>query len=384
MNFLLLLLLAAEPRVEMSEPRLVAAGPADEDRWGRWQFPVLETAHGGKLLLFVHVEQDSAASYGKARKTYVSGDQGKTWREDRQAADGAFGLKLKNGDWFRTDTVAATPASEIPLPKQVAERVSYKTPFQLYLMRELPETMRRIFFQRYRGGAWKAESQTVDDAHALRYVTGGLMPQIWWGDMKLLKDGTLLALTYPYYHDSQPVPFTSSASYVSKDHGRSWAKTGHILYEEADRRRDGFTEPALEVLPDGRLLAALRTTDGNGVGPMYRSWSADRGKTWSPPEAFTDTGVLPRLLQLANGVLVLSSGRPGVDLRFSRDAGKTWSEPLKLVPVPDPAKPQADSCGYTSLVPLGRDRFLIAYSWFTPPTGQKSIYVREVQVSAGR
>jgi hypothetical protein len=384
MNFLLFLMLAAEPRVEIGEPRLVVAGPADEHRWGRWQFPVLEAAPGGKLLLFVHVEQDSAASYGKARKTYLSGDQGKTWREDPQAANGAFGLKLKNGDWLRTDTVAATPASSIPLPKQVAERVSYKTPFQLYLMRELPESMRRIFFQRYQGGAWKPESQILDDAHALRYVTGGLMPQIWWGDMKLLKDGTLLALTYPYYHDSQPVPFTSSASYMSKDHGRSWAKTGHILYNEADRRRDGFTEPALEVLPDGRLLAVLRTTDGNGIGPMYRSWSADQGKTWSPPEVFTETGVLPRLLQLANGVLVLSSGRPGVDLRFSHDAGKTWTKPHTLVPVPDPTKPQADSCGYTSLLPLGKDRFLITYSWFAPPTGQKSIYVRDVKVTAGQ
>jgi hypothetical protein len=30
---------------------------------------------------------------------------------------------------------------------------------------------------------------------------------------------------------------------------------------------------------------------------------------------------------------------------------------------------------------LGKDRFLIAYSWFTPPSGRKSIYVREVSVS---
>ena len=113
---------------------------------------------------------------------------------------------------------------------------------------------------------------------------------------------------------------------------------------------------------------------------MYRSWSSDLGKTWSKPEAFTATGVLPRLLQLGNGVLVMSSGRPGVDLRLSHDGGKTWTEAQKLVPVLDEAKPQADSCGYTSLVPLGKDRFLIAYSWFTPPSGRKSIYVRELKV----
>jgi len=369
-----------EPRVELGEARLVAAGPATEKRWGRWQFPSLEQGPGGKLLLFVHVEADSAASYGMARKVYVSSDRGRTWKEDPQAVASAYGLRLRNGEWLRTDTVAATPASEIALPEKVAERVSYRTPFQLYRMRELPVSLRQIFFQRFRQGAWNAEHQTLDDPHALRYVTGGLMPQIWWGDMKAMRDGTLTALTYPYYHDQQETPYTSVASYESRDAGKRWAKVGHILYAEADRRRDGFTEPALERLKDGSLFAVLRTTDGNGVGPMYRSWSRDLGRTWSAPEAFTDTGVLPRLLQLDNGVLVLSSGRPGVDLRFSRDGGRTWTGPERLIPVPDPQKTQADSCGYTSLVPLGRDRFLIAYSWFTPPTGQKSIYVREVRV----
>lgn len=373
------LALRGEVSVELGEPRLVAEGPAGERRWGRWQFPVLEQGPGGRLLLFVHVEQDSAAAYGKARKVFVSDDHGRHWREDAAAANGPYGLRLKNGDWLRTDTVPATPVGEVALPKMRAERVSYRTPFQLYLLNELPEKLRRIFFQRYTD-SWRPESDTLRDPEALRYATGGLIPQIWWGDMKVLKDGTLAALTYPYYHASQAVPFTSAASYRSTDHGRTWTKAGHILYEEADKRRDGFTEPALEVLPDGEMLAVLRTTDGNGVGPMYRARSRDQGKTWTKPEAFTETGVLPRLLQLKNGVLVLSSGRPGVDLRFSTDGGRTWTEARRLVPVPDAGKIQADSCGYTSLVALGRDRFLIAYSWFTPPSGRKSIYVREVRV----
>ena len=198
--------------------------------------------------------------------------------------------------------------------------------------------------------------------------------------MKLLPDKSIVALTYPYYHSSQPTPYTASASYRSTDNGHSWQKTGHILYDEPDRRRDGFTEPALELLPTGELLAILRTTDGNGIGPMYKARSND-GVTWSKPESFTETGVLPRLLQLKNGILVLSSGRPGVDLRFSTDNGHIWSPATQLIPLPDPAKIQTDSCGYTSLVPLGKDRFLIAYSWFMPPSGRKSIYVREVRVT---
>lgn len=377
--FLLAISLTAQVNVQLGQPLLVAEGPASEHRWGRWQFPTLEAGAKGEMLLFVHVEPDSAASYGKARKVYVSTDKGRSWREDDGAARRSYGLRLPNGEWLRTDTVPATPVSEVKLPQQRAERVSYRTPFQLYLLRELPEKLRNIYFQRFTS-QWTPESQPLNDPDALRYATGGLIPQIWWGDMKVLKDRSLVALTYPYYHASQPVPFTSTASYRSTDHGRTWSKVGHILYDEPDRRRDGFTEPALEVLPDGELLGVLRTTDGNGVGPMYSVRSADQGRTWSRPVAFAETGVLPRLLQLPNGVLVLSSGRPGVDLRFSTDGGRTWSPPKELVPLPDRSKIQADSCGYTSLLPLGKDRFLIAYSWFTPPSGRKSIYVREVRV----
>lgn len=375
--FLFAIALSAQVDVRLGGPRLVAEGPAGERRWGRWQFPALEMGANGRLLLFVHVEQDSAASYGKARRVYVSTDKGKHWLEDASAANGPYGLRLPNGEWLRTDTVPATPVTAVALPEKRGERVSYRTPYQLYLLDELPERLRNIFFQRFTG-EWRAERQPLRDPDALRYATGGLIPQIWWGDMKVLPDQSLVALTYPYYHRSRL--FTSAASYRSVDNGRSWKKTGHILYNEADERRDGFTEPALELLPNGELLAVLRTTDGNGVGPMYMARSADQGATWSAPVAFTETGVLPRLLQLGNGVLVLSSGRPGVELRFSVDGGRKWTAATKMVPVPDAAKIQADSCGYTSLAALGKDRFLIAYSWFTPPSGRKSIYVREVRV----
>ena len=377
--YLLAISLTAQVTVQLGQPRLVAEGPVTEHRWGRWQFPTLEAGAKGEMLLFVHVEPDSAASYGKARKVYVSVDKGRSWREDADAPRRAFGLRLPNGEWLRTDTVAATPIAEVTLPAQRAERVSYRTPFQLYLLRELPEKLRNIYFQRF-AGQWTPESHPLNDPDALRYATGGLIPQIWWGDMKVLKDNSIVALTYPYYHASQPTPYTSAASYRSTDNGRTWEKTGHILYEEPDRRRDGFTEPALEVLPNGELLGVLRTTDGNGVGPMYSVRSADQGRTWSRPQTFAETGVLPRLLQVRNGVRVLSSGRPGVDLRFSTDNGRTWSPAKELLPLPDRSKIQADSCGYTSLLPLGKDRFLIAYSWFTPPSGRKSIYVREVRV----
>ena len=137
-------------------------------------------------------------------------------------------------------------------------------------------------------------------------------------------------------------------------------------------------------LADGTLLAMLRTTDGLGVGPLYSSRSSDLGKTWSKPVVVNPSGVMPRLLRLGNGVLVLSYGRPGAEVRFSFDGrGATWSEPVKLVPLSS-ADVQADSCGYTSLLPLSDDSFLIAYSWFKFPAKEgatrKALLVREVKV----
>jgi hypothetical protein len=133
------------------------------------------------------------------------------------------------------------------------------------------------------------------------------------------------------------------------------------------------------------------TAARNGLGPMYLSRSADSGKSWSKPLVFNkEFGVLPGILRLTNGALILSYGRPGVEVRFSGDNGSTWTEPHILVPTArtareDRKKAMEDSCGYTSLLPLGPDKCLIAYSHFHYPdrNGQerKTILTREIQVS---
>ena len=86
----------------------------------------------------------------------------------------------------------------------------------------------------------------------------------------------------------------------------------------------------------------------------------------------------------ANGVVVLSSGRPGVQLRFCAEGrGTAWSEPLELLPYAN--EKEEVSCGYTSLLATGPDRFLIIYSDFKYPTPagalRKAIKVCEVTVT---
>lgn len=387
-----LITLAREPRVEVSEPVLVVEGPASEHRWGRYQFPTLYRMADGGLVIFVHVEADAVDSYGKPGKAFVSRDKGATWTPDEQAAERAYGLRLPNGDYLQTATTPAVPVKPADLPKPVGKGNAYKDDYDFYRLSELPEPLRLIVFNRFAAGGsrWERESTPLDHPDGLRAVVRSMLPRIWWGDIRIAADGSLLAVTYPAYYEQTGKLYSQAICHRSTDQGKTWRFQGRIEYlpdTKADPRgveRTGFTEPAFEILKDGSLLAVLRTTDGLGVGPMYYARSRDQGRHWTPVKPFTPTGVLPRLLRLDNGVLVLSSGRPGVDLRFSFDGrGRKWTEPRRLVPVVPP-NVQADSCGYTDLVALDANTFLIVYSWFQRPGADglphKSILVRQVKV----
>ena len=88
--------------------------------------------------------------------------------------------------------------------------------------------------------------------------------------------------------------------------------------------------------------------------------------------------------KLDNGITVLSSGRPGVQLRFS-DNGKVWTNPFEMLPFDEYENKTQISCGYTELLATGPDRFLIIYSDFKYPNEageiRKAIKVREVIVT---
>lgn len=217
------------------------------------------------------------------------------------------------------------------------------------------------------------------------------MPVVWWGNIKQLADQSLIAGVYPaVYQDSLGQILHSSVSfYRSVDEGHSWNITGKIPFKYdgiADVRGEKeYVEPTFEILADSSLICIMRT--GN-VSPMYKTFSRDLGKTWTVPEAFTPNGVMPRLLLLKNGVLVLVSGRPGIQIRFSLDGtGSVWTEPIEMIPfMNDDGTFQRDvSCGYASIIEASDDTFYIVYSNFTTKNSEgqtrKTIWFREVTVN---
>lgn len=385
--------LAGPPRVDIGDPVLVVEGPATARRWGPYQFPRIWQDAAGNAVVFVHVEADAVESYGKPLQAFVSMDGGASWRSDPKAADRAYGLRLPGGDYLQSATTAPLPVDVTRLPKPAGQLRAYGDAYTFYRLADLSDEMRLIFFNRFPTGgtSWRRESTALTDPDGLRGVVRGTLPRIWWGDMRIARDGSLLAVVYPAYQEATGPLYMQAACYRSTDKGHNWRLQGRIPYRfdgTADPRgaeRNGYSEPALEILKDGSLFVVLRTTDALGIGPMYSSRSNDLGRTWTTPRAFTPTGVMPRLLLLGNGTLVMTSGRPGVDLRFSFDGrGEHWSEPRRLVPA-DASKPQADSCGYTDLLPLDRDTFLLVYTWFNRPGADgrphKAVLTRRITVA---
>lgn len=376
--------------VDIGDPVTVAVAQRDEE-WGRFQFPGIARWEDGTLLISYSVSPDAPESYGSPSAACISRDGGKTWAPYSGRRE-AVGLLLPNGERIAIQTPKPYKVEDLRLPKSVGTVIATydKEEHVMYRLSELQPKLRTVRLYRAAKGLkeWKPEHSALDDPQALRYSVRGLFPIVWWGDLRLAPDGSVLAGIYPGHRVTDDGVMDSKGGvffYRSTDFGRSWKVQGRIPYRpdlNADPKgdqRSGFTEPAFDILIDGSLLCVMRTTDGIGQGPMYASRSRDLGKTWSEPEVIAPAGVLPRLLRLGNGVIVLSSGRPGVEVRLCKDGGgRRWSEPYQIV---------ASSCGYTRLLATGPDSFLIVYSDFrhVNESGEvrKAIKVREITVRRG-
>ena len=368
-------------KIKLSEPVVVAV--ADKEYpWGYFQFPSIGKTADGTLIARWSMKEDSHRSYGKKSdrggNIRMSKDKGLSWTEPDKVdfvPNLRYGVVLDNGNYLGIRT---------PVPKNlnIYERfpkpISMVDNYSFYYMDSIPEDLQGIYFT-YRNHQTKSEKiihAKLNDPGALRYSIDDLMPVVWWGNIIQLKDGSLMAGTYPnYYLDTEGEVCPSPVSFFhSVDSGYTWNILGKIPYPDdvtrAKERRsiltEGFTEPAFAIIDDGTFLCVMRT---GATSPMYISFSKDHGQTWSIAKPFTSNGVMPSLLKLNNGVLVLASGRPGVQLRFSFDgAGEEWTEPIDMLPYMEDYKRTKDNgaatCGYASLLKADDDSFYMVYSDF--------------------
>lgn len=383
--------------VKLETPVIVDVAKKPE-KWGFFQFPSIHRTKDGSLVAGWHMGADAVTSYGKGESDVaVSKDGGKTWNSPTGELTSGGGVELSNGDRIQVYTPEAKKVEALQLPDSVgSNKIDDGRNFVYYKMTDLPQNLQGVYLKRMTKGStsWVNEHAVLNDPLAVRYTDSKWFPVIWWGDMNLAPDGSIIAGIYPgfYLNEKNEVPTSGVLFYRSTDNGHTWNIQGKIPYQP-DLKTDpngnkrvslGYTEPASIILSNGTYLCVMRSTANMGDTPMYLSHSTDMGVTWTKPSTFTRNGVLPKLLQLDNGVLVLSSGRPGVQLRFSLDGkGEKWTDPFEMLPFEN--EKETVSCGYTELLATGPDRFLLIYSDFKFKNDKneirKAIKVREVIVT---
>lgn len=287
------------------------------------------------------------------------------WIRSFRAADGTLYLrgKLQSRDGGRT--VEPQTAVDLEEINASPERAVFARPGMFYAM-DGPAELESPGVYRVRGWRSTDDLRTLaGETVRLEVPEGPTRPRQkgeWFGlyvyrTIVEMPDSSWLLTMYGNFDGDTLPPLDRSSQFETKymmrafalssrDKGRSWQYLATIAVPRpGDPVGEGFVEPALTRLADGRLFCILRT--GHHY-PLYASWSSDGGKNWTEP-VYTglDRGCDPCLITLADGRVALSWGRrypegwsrldsqgdaarfvyPGeglVNLALSSNGGETW------------------------------------------------------------
>ncbi|MBM3264685.1 MAG: exo-alpha-sialidase [candidate division Zixibacteria bacterium] len=197
------------------------------------------------------------------------------------------------------------------------------------------------------------------------------------GNILPLRDGRLMTTLYGTLLGEQKYRLYAI---TSGDGGFTWRYHAQVAsWEDIPDGPEGPDESHTTRLADGRLLCVYRVGSRREY-PLHKSYSADDGLSWSKPEKMEGVwSVEPQIARLDNGLMVLSSGRPGLFLWVCTDeVGNQW-ERINLAEhhnahLADSSLHYNDafcageevfrpyqSTSYTGMIRSGADQVLISY-----------------------
>jgi len=121
-------------------------------------------------------------------------------------------------------------------------------------------------------------------------------------------DGSVTAVGYGYARAGRAGHLLRSS-----DSGKTWRHFSTIT---------NAGEPALARFSPTDMTVIHRQ---GTLLPFAQVWSRDGGKTWTEPVTLEEGSVDPDMTLMSNGVLACSYGRPASCIMFSLDQGKTWT-----------------------------------------------------------
>ena len=382
--------------VKLHERVLVDCAPRRVREWGYWQFPCLTRMNDRWLFTFQEAA-DSYSTYGSKRVYYVSDPEITGWEhfKDEDAINEARSILLPNGDRVIKRSENSALITDIALPECVGEFEINKRHYYCYKNDELDPEVGGLALLRKRKGEteWVKESALMHENGGIRCGFDGCLPamQARGNQFCMGPDGKVYLLVYNFKLNSDGTPDIYDRVYLmaSSDNCQSFEEIGEIPYtpdlandkDAYDPGRRGFLEPAMEFLKNGDILCVMRTTHF-GIGPLYQCRSRDGGKTWSRPQIISDHGVYPHLVELECGAIVLTYGRPGVDMMVSYDNGESWTDHSVLIK--SVGGILDDSCGYTTLLPYDSNKCVVGYSDFNYDPGdgypRKALFSRIIEI----
>jgi hypothetical protein len=394
-------------KVQMEEPVLINQAPPKVNEWGPYRMPAIYRLPNGELCLTYSMSIDHYCDHGRTAPAFVSHDNGQSWEPSWQpytwphwAINGIVPIimPVHGGEYYCVPARTGIKLDLSKMPKPVTSLSGYAG-FKLFRLKDCPEDVVKWFtdLQAVRWSPetkqWTEENVQWDHRDQLIFsyddkpqgISGDWSQKVFFEAPAVRSGSELLYADYwtIYGTKNGQIPRGWECSLMaSTDNGRSWTRRSVMAMPA--HANDNTVEPIIEMNQNNDVVGVLRTDMGTCV-PMYLVHSKDKGYSWSEPQTLFDFGVFPRLLQMDNGVLVLSFGRPGVWLSFSLDGGHSWTQPRAIIEG-DRNKSAQHSCGYTSLLALSKDTFLIAYSNFEFPNAKgepcKTILVRRVTVTS--
>jgi hypothetical protein len=355
----------------------------EEAGWGQLNHPFLRQVSSNRLALTYWVAGD-----GKRKVPSVvdwplySDDNGLTWQ---------------SGDpfsWF--PEIAPT---EIQLHIRKGELVNPNFDKGLFFGGAVLPDGRRLFFQRKfnhtgRFTGYGVEQKRDDERYSLFEATYNWdnypdhldLPRsvCLESPAAVISNGTIYTVGYGGDHGKEGY---RTYLFRSTDAGRNFQFVSIVASKkDAPWGKLGPCEPAVLHLGQDELLVVMRT-DGIGMSPlgalapMLMARSMDGGETWERSR-MSVPGAMPKLLQMQNGIIVLAFGRPGNNLIFSTNGGRSWgAETIITV--------NKKTTGYLDLLEVEPGRLLVVHDlineplqdfWLWEPTRVNGLVGRYVDV----